>query len=129
MRLAILAGAALALMAIGAIAGYYIRSPKTVTEYRDRVVTKRVVERQTTTAPDGSVVERITERETKDSKQDVPVTSPQIRERDYAIGAQWRDGEVPSVAEFGYRLMGGLWAEGRYDWRRREPSLGMRIEW
>jgi len=126
-RVAIAAGVFFTLA--GVAAGYYLRSPETVVEYRDRVVTKRVVERQTKTSRDGSVVETITERETKDSKQDVPMNSSQVRKPDYAVGAQWRDREAPSVVELGYRLMGGVWAEGRYDWKRREPSVGVRVEW
>lgn len=129
MRISILVWVVVVVALAGISLGYYLRRPETITEYRDRVVTQRITEREKTTTPDGSVVERITERETKDSKQDVPKPSPKSPERDYAIGAQWRDKETPTAVELGYRLMGGVWAEGRYDWKRKEPTIGVRIEW
>lgn len=121
MKLALLRVGAVALLGIGAAGGYYLRSP--VVEYRDRVVTKRVTEREKTTSPDGSVIERTTERESSDVK---PGESVKPYSPNYSVGARWYDMDTPAI-ELGYRLLGELWIEGGYDIKREEPSVGLRV--
>jgi hypothetical protein len=123
MKLPLLAAVAAFLLGAGFVGGYYLHSPEQVVEYRDRVVTKRVTEHTKTTTPDGAVVERTTERESSDVKPDEHVKSYRP---DYSVGARWYDMDTPAV-ELGYRVLGNLWLEGGYDIKRKEPSVGLRV--
>jgi hypothetical protein len=140
--------AGLLLLVVSFLAGYFSRQPETIVktetkiEYVDKVKVERVVVTEREEKPDGTKTEKVTETESSTSrtkvKTDENKVAPSLQisaaNPQYSLGVEWtpdwRDlSWQPTGASAGYRLVGDVWGEARYDWKRGEVTIGLRYEW
>lgn len=140
--LAIVTRVILILVVIGAsfASGYYYRTPDTVTRTKtaviekEKIVTKKVVERKTNA--DGTSTEKITETTTKDAasnkKADIKPPDPTPPKNNWAIGltTNFKDDKpyIPTGASVDYRLIGDLWITGAVEWNEPQFTAGLKVE-
>lgn len=129
---------AAALLAGTFYAGYRYRKPEIVTQTKvqikevEKVVIKKVTEK--TTKPDGTVTEKIIERETKHTETKEQGTHAVVLpKKSWSVGLVWpvrfEDMDyTPSGAELGYRVIGDVWTTVQYDWTSGNIAAGIRLE-
>lgn len=132
----------LVVVGVSFASGYYFRTPETITQTKtkvvekEKVITKKVVVRQTDA--DGKTTEKITEETTTDKasnkKEDekLPPVTPTHIPNNWAVGMTTdfsRDKPyIPTGASVDYRLFGDLWVTGHIDWNEPEFKAGIKLE-
>lgn len=146
-------GLGLTALALSFTAGYVARKPEVVVETKTEVKTEvkevekivRQVVKEKTTKPDGTVIERTTKNTQSDTTTRSKARSDEVAQvvapapassslrPDYSVGAKWtprwdQPEAQPNAVEVGYRVLGNAWVTGEYDWRDRDVSVGIRVE-
>lgn len=136
------------LVLVGSFAsGYLYRGatpPQVITQIEEKIVEKVVIKtvKVTENRPDGSSTTTETTETQEDSTQVTDTSTPSqpvpnvhsgVYLPQYSVGVNWtprlsEDAFKPTGMEVGYRVLGNMWGTAGFDWRTKEATVGVRVD-